>query len=62
MKDLTKMTTKEVRQMADREAKSMLSVPSAAHAFKMLERGELRGTVAEAELSMLRAMIKGKRK
>jgi hypothetical protein len=45
-------------KLADREAQAMLGV-TRAEAFARLDRGELRGTSAEAELVMLRALIDG---
>jgi hypothetical protein len=53
---IEQMTRAQVRKLADREAKQMLSV-SGAVAFQMLDRGDLDGTMAEAEFSMLRFLM-----
>jgi hypothetical protein len=47
----------ELRARADREAKEVLGVSSAEVAFEMLDRGELRGTLAEAEFAMFRYLL-----
>lgn len=48
----------EVRALAEREAREMLGV-SLDEAFVQLDRGDLKGTIAEAEFSMLRSMLEG---
>jgi hypothetical protein len=50
------MTRPEAQQYVDRQAQRLLGV-SSAHAFGMLDRGELRGTMAEAQLSLLRGLV-----
>jgi len=50
------MTHEELEALADIEATEMLGV-TRLEAFAMLDRGELRGSVAEAELRMLRFML-----
>ncbi len=46
----------EARAIAERQADEILGV-SLKEAFEMLDRGELEGTAAEAEFSMLRFLI-----
>lgn len=46
----------EARAIAERQADEILGV-SLEDAFEMLDRGELEGTAAEAEFSMLRFLI-----
>lgn len=43
--------------LADVRSQRLLGVPSSV-AFRMLQRGELKGTVAEAELSLLQRIVK----
>ncbi len=50
------LTRPQIRALAEREAKSMLGV-SLNEAFRQLDSGELRGTIAASELSMLRYMM-----
>lgn len=50
------LTQKGAEALAEREARAILGV-SKEEAFARLDRGELRGTIAEAELTMLRALI-----
>lgn len=47
------LSTRELAALASHESQKMLGV-SAKKAYAMLDKGELRGTVAEAELRMLR--------
>jgi hypothetical protein len=46
----------EAISIAEREAAEILDV-SLEEAFQMLDRGDLAGTIAEAEFSMLRFLI-----
>jgi hypothetical protein len=46
----------EALELAERESQSMLGVPF-DEALGMLDTGKLRGTVAEAELRMLRFVL-----
>jgi hypothetical protein len=55
------LTRAQLRAHAEREAKSMLGV-SAKRAFRMLDTGELRGTIAACEMSMLRYMLESGQK
>jgi hypothetical protein len=50
------LTAAEAAALAEEGAHEILGV-SAEEAFAMLERGELDGTVAEAEISMLRSLV-----
>ncbi len=51
-------THDELAALAEREARGMLGV-SFEDALSMLERGELAGTGAEAQLHMLRFLLNG---
>jgi hypothetical protein len=55
--DVGALTRSEIQETLEREAKGILGV-SGDEAFSMLDRGELEGTAAEAELQMLR-FLKG---
>lgn len=46
----------ELENLADREARAMLGV-SLTEAFEMLDKGELAGTGAEAELRSFRFLL-----
>jgi hypothetical protein len=46
----------EALSIAEREADEILGV-SVEEAFQMLDRGDLAGTIAEAEFSMLRFLV-----
>jgi hypothetical protein len=50
------LTPRQAEELAEREAWRMLAV-SRDEAFQMLDRGELEGTAAEAELRMLRFLV-----
>lgn len=50
------LTAEEVRDLAETKARQMLGVSFQA-ALAMLDRGDLRGTIAEAELKMLRYLM-----
>jgi hypothetical protein len=50
------MSGPEARQYVDRQARRLLGV-SSARAFSMVDSGELSGTQAEAELSLLRGLV-----
>jgi hypothetical protein len=50
------LTPRQAAELADREAQRILEV-SSAEAFKMLDRGDLEGTAAEAEFRMLRFLV-----
>lgn len=50
------LSREQLLEMAERNAKSMLRV-SGDEAFRMLDRGELNGTVAEVEFKMLRHLL-----
>ena len=47
------LSPRQAEELADREARRILEV-SSEEAFKMLDRGDLEGTAAEAEFRMLR--------
>lgn len=49
-------TRAQAEAWIEREAKAMTGV-SAKEAFRKLDRGELRGTLAEARLNLLRGLI-----
>jgi hypothetical protein len=49
---------KDVRRLADERAQEMLHVRSSREAFRLLDEGKLDGTIAEAELKMLRFLMK----
>lgn len=55
---IRRLSQRQAENLAERQARAMLCV-SRDEAFAMLDRGELRGTIAEAELSILRALIQG---
>jgi hypothetical protein len=50
------LTNRQAQELAEREARCLLDV-SREEAFAMLDRGELEGTAAEAELRMLRFLV-----
>lgn len=50
------LTRAQLEALAEREARELLGV-SAGEALAKLDRGELRGTIAEAEFSMLRSLL-----
>jgi len=50
------LTRAEFKKRADHVAQTMLGLPSRKEAFRKLDRGELAGTVVEAELKQLRWM------
>jgi hypothetical protein len=51
-------TRGEIARLAEREARTLLHV-SLPEAFKLLDRGALAGTAAEAEMSMFRFLLNG---
>jgi hypothetical protein len=50
------LSPRQATELAERETRELLDV-SSKDAFEMLERGELDGTAAEAEVSMLRFLV-----
>ncbi len=54
--DVRELTHDELLGLAGAEAEGILGVPL-EEAFEMLDRGDLHGTAAEAEFSMLRHLI-----
>lgn len=50
------LTRAQIKQRMDREARQHLGVPG-RRALAMLDRGELDGTIMQAELSMLRGLL-----
>ena len=55
---IRRLSQPEAERLAERQAQAMLHV-SKDEAFAMLDRGELSVTIAEAELSILRALVQG---
>jgi hypothetical protein len=47
---------RETLELVDRQSRALLGV-TRAKAFRMLDRGELSGTVAEAQLELLRSLL-----
>jgi hypothetical protein len=56
--DVLLLSDEELKEYAERSAKTMLGV-SWATAIRMLDLGQLDGTIAEAELKGLRYLIEG---
>ena len=54
---ILELTEQELEALADQTARNMLHVASRVEAFAMLDRGELAGTAAEAELRSLRFLL-----
>ena len=55
------LTKRQLEERADAAAQRMLGVRDRHEAFARLDRGELAGTVAEAEFSMLRVLLRAGR-
>ena len=55
------LTEAQAAKYVDRQARRLLGVPS-LRAFAMLDGGELQGTQAEAELSLLRGLVSKSRR
>ncbi len=53
---VTRLTKRQAEALAERDARAMLGC-SFRDACAMLDRGELRDTIAEAEITMLRALV-----
>ena len=50
------LTRKQARELADKEARKLVGT-NAETAFQMLERGELKGSVAADQLGMLKSLL-----
>lgn len=50
------LSPRQAIELAERETRALLGV-SSEEAFEMLERGDLDGTAAEAEVSMLKFLV-----
>jgi len=54
------LTRRQLEERADAAARRMLGARDRREAFARLDRGELAGTVAEAEFSMLRTLLRAR--
>jgi len=52
------LTKKQLEKRADRAAQTILGLSSREQAFQKLDRGELEDTIAGAEFTMLRELLR----